>query len=33
VKTLTQNNPLTDAEFDRLGDFLQGRQGDEVPSV
>jgi uncharacterized protein len=32
MKTFTQNEPLTDAELDRLGDFLkklQRRQGDE----
>jgi len=27
VRTFTQNEPLTDAELDRLGDFLKSCKG------
>jgi uncharacterized protein len=33
VKTFTQHDPLTDAELDRLGDFLKGCKGDRAMNV
>ena len=33
VKTLTQHDPLTDAELDRLGDFLKGCKGGRAMNV
>ena len=31
MKMFSQNDPLTDAELDRLGDFLKSCKGGEVP--
>jgi uncharacterized protein len=33
VRTFTQNDPLTDAELDRLGDFLKGCKGGEAMNL
>jgi uncharacterized protein len=33
VKTFTQNEPLTDAELDRLGDFLKSCKGGEAMNL
>jgi uncharacterized protein len=33
VKTFTQNEPLTDAELDRLGDFLKGCKGGKAMNL
>jgi len=33
VKTFTQNEPLTDAEFDRLGQFLKSCKGGEAMNL
>lgn len=33
MKVFTQNDPLTDAELDRLGDFLKSCKGDRVMSL
>jgi len=33
VKTFSQNDPLTDAELDRLGDFLKGCKGGRAMNV
>jgi uncharacterized protein len=33
MKTFTQNEPLTDAEVDRLGDFLKGCKGGKAMNV
>jgi uncharacterized protein len=33
VRTFTQNNPLTDAELDRLGDFLKSCKGGRAMNV
>jgi yecA family protein len=31
--TFTQNDPLTDAELDRLGDFLEGCKGGKAMNI
>src|ERR1035437_795546 len=33
MRTFTQNEPLTDAELDRLGDFLKSCKGDRAMNV
>jgi len=33
MKTLTENEPLTDAELDRLGDFLKSCKGGNAMNV
>jgi hypothetical protein len=33
MRTFTQNEPLTDAELDRLGDFLKGFKGGRAMNV
>jgi hypothetical protein len=33
MRTFTQNEPLTDAELDRLGDFLESCKGGRAMSV
>jgi hypothetical protein len=33
MKTFTQNEPLTDAELDRLGDFLKSCKGGRAMNV
>jgi uncharacterized protein len=33
MRTFTQNDPLTDAELDRLGDFLKGCKGGKAMNV
>ena len=33
MKTFTQNEPLTDAELDRLGDFLKSCKGGKAMNV
>jgi hypothetical protein len=33
VRTFTQNDPLTDAELDRLGDFLKSCKGGRAMNV
>jgi uncharacterized protein len=33
MRTFTQNDPLTDAEFDRLGEFLKGCKGGRAMNV
>jgi hypothetical protein len=33
MRTSTQNEPLTDAELDRLGDFLKGCKGGRAMNV
>ena len=33
MKTFAQNEPLTDAELDRLGDFLKGCKGARAMNV
>jgi uncharacterized protein len=33
VRTFTQNEPLTDAELDRLGDFLKSCKGGKAMNV
>ena len=33
MKMFTQNEPLTDAELDRLGDFLKGCKGGRAMNV
>ena len=33
MKTFTQNEPVTDAELDRLGDFLKGCKGGKAMNV
>jgi yecA family protein len=33
VKPFEQNEPLTDAELDRLGDFLKGCKGDRSMNI
>jgi uncharacterized protein len=33
MRTFTQNEPLTEAELDRLGDFLKGCKGDRAMNV
>jgi len=33
IKTFTQHEPLTDAELDRLGDFLKGCKGGGAMNV
>jgi uncharacterized protein len=33
MKTFTQNDPLTDAELDRLGDFLKSCKGDNAMNL
>jgi hypothetical protein len=33
MKTFTQNEPLTDAELDRLGGFLKGCKGGRAMNV
>ena len=33
MRTFTQNEPLTDAELDRLGDFLKGCKGGKAMNV
>jgi uncharacterized protein len=33
MRTFTQNNPLTNAELDRLGDFLKGCKGDRAMNL
>jgi len=33
MRTFTQNDPLTDAELDRLGDFLEGCEGGKAMNI
>ena len=33
MKTFTQNDPLTDGDLDRLGDFLKGCKGGKAMNV
>jgi hypothetical protein len=33
MRTFAQNEPLTDAELDRLGDFIKGCKGGRVMNV
>jgi len=33
MRTFPQNNPLTDAEFDRLGEFLKGCKGGRAMNI
>src|SRR5438046_10735070 len=33
MRTFTQNDPLTDAELDRLGDFLEGCEGGNAMNI
>jgi hypothetical protein len=33
MRTIAQNDPLTDAEFDRLGKFLEGCKGGRAMNV
>jgi hypothetical protein len=33
MRTVTQNEPLTDAEFNRLGDFLKSCKGGRAMNV
>ncbi len=33
MRSFTQNDPLTDAELDRLGDFLNGCKGEKAMNV
>jgi hypothetical protein len=33
LKTFTQNDPLTDAEFERIGDFLKSCKGGRAMNV
>jgi hypothetical protein len=33
MKTFTQNEPVTDAEIDRLGDFLKSCKGGRATNV
>jgi hypothetical protein len=33
MKLVTQNEPLTDADLDRLGDFLESSKGEKAMNV